>query len=226
MIHPLRHLRVVLRHKWAVAVHCFRVGLYWQGLVHDLSKFSWTEFAPGARFFQGHRSPVDAERECYGVARAWLHHKGRNRHHLEYWTDYDPKTGQYGGQPMPLRFIAESICDRVGASKTYQGAAYVQSHPLDFYLKGRADYPVHPETDRLFHAYLTCLAELGEEACFRLLRSDLKLCRQAARRGQGRQAQSPSWERLAAWRAQSPNAYVPASDQWTLPESPLVQPER
>ena len=68
--------------------NCFKCGLYWQGLVHDLSKYSWTEFSVGAKYYQGTRSPNDAERESKGYSSAWLHHKGRNKHHLEYWVDY------------------------------------------------------------------------------------------------------------------------------------------
>ena len=68
--------------------NCFMRGLYRLGLVHDLSKYSWTEFSVGAKYYQGTRSPNDAERESKGYSSAWLHHKGRNKHHLEYWVDY------------------------------------------------------------------------------------------------------------------------------------------
>ena len=71
--------------------HCFQVGLYRQGLLHDLSKYSPKELLPGFRYFQGDRSPNDAERKAKGYSSAWLHHKGRNKHHLEYWIDYNIK---------------------------------------------------------------------------------------------------------------------------------------
>ena len=51
-----------MRHKWYVMVECFKVGLYRQGIVHDLSKFSITEFMPSARYFQGDKSPTEKER--------------------------------------------------------------------------------------------------------------------------------------------------------------------
>ena len=79
-----RHLKTINRHKRMVMHNCFKCGLYWQGLVHDLSKYSWTEFSVGAKYYQGTRSPNDAERESKGYSSAWLHHKGRNKHHLEY----------------------------------------------------------------------------------------------------------------------------------------------
>ncbi|MBR5896772.1 MAG: catalase, partial [Lachnospiraceae bacterium] len=73
--------------------HCFKVGLYWQGLIHDLSKYSYTEFSAGVKYYQGVRSPNVAERNINGYSKAWIHHKGRNKHHYEYWTDYSIETG-------------------------------------------------------------------------------------------------------------------------------------
>ena len=46
---------------------CFQVGLYRQGLLHDPSKYGWTEFRVGCRYYQGTRSPNNAEREEKGV---------------------------------------------------------------------------------------------------------------------------------------------------------------
>ena len=83
----LEHLKTITAHKIMVMRHCFAVGLYKQGLLHDLSKYSWTEFSMGAKYYQGNRSPNDAEREDKGYTSSWLHHKGRNKHHLEYWVD-------------------------------------------------------------------------------------------------------------------------------------------
>ena len=85
------HLKTVHRHRALVRKYCFRLGLYWQGLTHDLSKYSPTEFIPSFRYFQGDRSPNDMQRYKFGYSSSWMHHKGRNRHHFEFWTDYDPK---------------------------------------------------------------------------------------------------------------------------------------
>lgn len=85
------HLKTINHHKWLVMKHCFAIGLYRQGLTHDLSKYTLTEFLPGAKYYQGgKRSPNNAEREDRGYSQAWLHHKGRNKHHMEYWIDYQP----------------------------------------------------------------------------------------------------------------------------------------
>ena len=104
-MHVWGHLKTVSKHRWLVMVHCFQVGLYWRGLTHDLSKFSPTEFCAGARYYQGDRSPNVAEREANGYSRAWMHHKGRNRHHFEYWTDLKKGTREYVPVPMPTEYL-------------------------------------------------------------------------------------------------------------------------
>ena len=115
---------------------CFAVGLYKQGLTHDLSKYSPTEFLVGARYFQGDRSPNNAEREEKGYSSAWLHHKGRNRHHYEYWVDYSIKEVPGGIAPieMPVKYVAEMLMDRIAASKVYKG--YIRMRIL-FYIFSR-----------------------------------------------------------------------------------------
>ena len=85
---PLAHFKTITHHRHLVCRYCFRLGLYRQGLLHDLSKYAPCEFWRGAKYYQGYRSPNDAERKQNGVSLAWLHHKGRNRHHFEYWIDY------------------------------------------------------------------------------------------------------------------------------------------
>ena len=87
-MHIREHLRTVGRHRRLVRHYCLRLGLVWQGLTHDLSKYSPTEFWRSAKYYQGYRSPNDQERLENGVSLSWLHHKGRNRHHFEYWIDY------------------------------------------------------------------------------------------------------------------------------------------
>ena len=110
-----QHFCTITKHRWKVREGCFRVGLYWQGLTHDLSKYSPTEFRVGARFYQGNRSPNAAEREEKGYSEAWIHHKGRNRHHFEYWTDMNRETRQYESVVMPRKFLVEMVMDRIAA---------------------------------------------------------------------------------------------------------------
>ena len=177
MAHPIKHFKTITQHRHLVCRYCFRLGLYRQGLLHDLSKYSPIEFFSGAKYYQGYRSPNDAERKALGVSLAWLHHKGRNRHHFEYWVDYMPGpdgTPSYGGQKMPLRYVAEMFCDRVAASKVYLGEKYTDEAPYN-YLMGGLDYiPMHPETKKEIREMLRVLRDEGEDRAFAYVRQRLQ----------------------------------------------------
>ena len=174
MWHPLRHLKTITHHHNLVMVHCFKCGLYWQGLTHDLSKLSPIEFLTGAKYYQGTRSPNNAQREAVGYTAAWLHHKGRNRHHLEYWIDYagGDNTSMIGMR-MPEKYVAEMVCDRMAASKTYRGKAYRDSDPWDYYARARDVYLLHPDTKRQLEQCLITLRDHGEDAVFEYIRTEL-----------------------------------------------------
>ena len=174
MFHPVKHFKTITHHRHLVRKHCFAVGLYRQGLMHDLSKYSPVEFLAGARYYQGNRSPNNAEREDRGVSYAWLHHKGRNKHHLEYWIDYDTaKDGKMAGMKMPVRYVVEMFCDRVAACKTYNGDKYKDSDPYDYYSKSHDHYMIHPESDALLRKMLVMLKNNGEEKTFRYIRKKI-----------------------------------------------------
>lgn len=169
------HFKTITYHKYLVAQGCFRVGLYLQGLTHDLSKYSPTEFWAGVRYYQGTRSPNNAEREAMGYSAAWMHHKGRNRHHYEYWTDYQLQgpPGTIVPVPMPDRYIAEMIMDRIAACKVYQGKAYTDASPLAYYGRGTTRSPMHPDTREKLERMLRMLAEKGERETFACIRREL-----------------------------------------------------
>ena len=165
-----KHFCTITRHRHTVIRHCFRAGIGWQGLGHDLSKYSPAEFWNSARNYQGDRSPNDRERETRGYSSSWLHHKGRNKHHHEYWTDYSPKSRVVEPVKMPLRYVIEMFCDRVAACKTYQGAAYTDGKPLAYYAWGKGRHLMHDETDAFLEKLLVMLAEQGEKATFAWIR--------------------------------------------------------
>ena len=171
MWHFWGHLSTITRHRHMVIRHCARAGIFWQGLRHDLSKYSPVEFLEGARFYQGDKSPTVAERLAYGYSKAWLHHKGRNRHHFEYWTDYSNKTRKQEPVKMPLKYVKEMFCDRVAAGKIYLGKNYTNSNPIDYYMKGAAKEAMHPETAALLESWLIMLRDEGEDKTFRHIRS-------------------------------------------------------
>lgn len=173
------HFCTITRHKILVMKECFKVGLYKQGLLHDLSKYSPAEFLVGCRYYQGNRSPNNAEREVNGVSLAWLHHKGRNKHHYEYWIDYGiDGSKKLTGMKMPVKYVVEMFLDRIAASKVYQGRKYRDTDPLEYFLKGGTEeYVMHPETMRLLETLLHMLAEKGEKKTFSYIRREI-LCNQ------------------------------------------------
>ena len=166
----IKHFCTITRHRLLVCKHCFKLGLYWQGLTHDLSKYSPEEFWTGVRYYQGDRSPNAAEREVTGFSKAWLHHKGRNKHHFEYWTDYKLLSRKIGPVRMPARYLIEMFCDRVAASKNYQGKNYSQEKPLEYFEKGFAKTMMHPQSARVLEEWLTMLATQGEDATFKYIK--------------------------------------------------------
>ena len=176
-MHPIAHFKTITAHRHLVCRYCLRLGLVAQGLTHDLSKYSPVEFLSGAKYYQGDRSPNDAERKATGVSLAWLHHKGRNRHHFEYWVDYlhhpDGSIG-FGGCPMPIRYVAEMFCDRVAASRVYLGARYTDASPWEYYARSKDEIPIHPDTARELEKMLLTLRDEGEEAAFAYVRRRLR----------------------------------------------------
>lgn len=153
---------------------CFRVGLYRQGLLHDLSKYTPTEFLVGCRYFKGNVSPNNGERKEKGYSSAWLHHKGRNKHHMEYWIDYGtPDEPPMVGMRMPDNYIVEMFIDRMSASRNYQKEKYTDRSALEYYERGKDHYIMHPEVQELLERLLHMLAEKGEEETFDYIRREV-----------------------------------------------------
>lgn len=165
------HLCTILKHKKIVFELCAKMGLYWQGLTHDLSKFSPEEFRTGIHYYQGFRSPNAAEREEKGYSTAWLHHKGRNKHHYEYWTDVSVKDDwKIKGVKMPPRYLGEMLADRIAASKVYKGDAYTDRCPWEYYKKVSSKITIHPETGAMLKKLLKMLAVKGEDYTLRYMK--------------------------------------------------------
>lgn len=171
-----RHFATITHHRMIVYQLCVAAGIPWQGLTHDLSKYSPIEFMTGVRYFQGSFSPNAAERELEGYSGAWLHHKGRNRHHFEYWTDIlKGYGGALVGVPMPTRYVIEMFCDRIAASKVYEKENYHDDSALRYFSRelGLSGLPMHPDTQAFLLVLLEMLADEGEEATFRFIRENI-----------------------------------------------------
>ena len=166
------HFKTITSHKFLVMKYCFKVGLYKQGLMHDLSKYSPTEFMVGAKYYQGTRSPNNAEREATGVSTSWLHHKGRNKHHYEYWIDYSVATIDESMNPvtMPVKYVVEMFIDRVSASKIYEKANYTDQKPLEYFERAKFPGIMCEKTYRQLKMLLVMLAKCGEKETYRYIR--------------------------------------------------------
>ena len=173
MANWIGHFKTITKHRHQVIRHCFKAGIGLQGLRHDLSKYTPVEFLNGVKYYDGKRSPNELEREDKGYSSAWLHHKGRNRHHFEYWMDYVPGQPGLSPVPMPPAYLVEMVCDRIAASKTYLGSSYKNDSPLCYYLSRRDRIRMHADTAHQLEAFLQLLATSGEDALFSSMRAFL-----------------------------------------------------
>ncbi len=173
----IKHFKTICKHKAVVYKECKACGIIWQGIVHDLSKFSIAEFSASAKHFQGNRSPIDAEKEAIGYSMAWLHHKGHNKHHWEWWTDFD-SNGQVIANKIPFKYVVEMICDWIGAGKVYSKEKWTQNEPLDYFNKVRAGRHFHPETEKVIVTLLELIRDLGldefHKVCREMIKEDKK----------------------------------------------------
>lgn len=149
----INHLKTVLKHKYWVMIYCFKCGLIWRGIKHDLSKFSFVEFNESIKYYTGTKSPIDVCKQINGVSYAWQHHRGRNDHHYEYWID----NLDNGGVPvkMPYKCAVEMICDMTAASRVYSGENFEYKGLLRWYINKITNLKakIHPHT-KLFCFYV------------------------------------------------------------------------
>lgn len=174
MIHPIKHFLTITKHRHMVMRYCFKCGLYKQGLAHDLSKYGFTEFFSGAKYYAGTYSPHHNERKDKGYSMAWMHHKGRNKHHVEYWTDVNMETHKYEYVIMPDRYIAESLCDRIAASKVYNKKNFKPEFVRDYFNKETVYLPMHDKVREKFVQLLDYYCENGEKALFKYIKKNMR----------------------------------------------------
>ncbi|WP_022747958.1 DUF5662 family protein [Lachnobacterium bovis] len=173
----IKHFKTITKHKILVMKGCFKLGLIKQGLLHDLSKYGLTEFMVGAKYYKGYMSPNNAERLDKGYSSAWLHHKGRNKHHLEYWIDYnvskDPREGKMVGMKMPVKYVVEMFVDRISASKNYLKDKYNDKSALDYYERGKSHYLINEDTASLLEFMLYMNYKKGEQYTFKYIKHNI-----------------------------------------------------
>lgn len=168
-----RHLKTVCKHKYFVFKECVACGIWWQGIIHDFSKFGFTEFVSSAEHFQGNRSPIEAEKEEIGYSKAWLHHKGHNKHHWEYWTDFSDY-GDIIANEIPYKYVVEMVCDWIGAGKAYSKDKWNQADPINYFNAHRKGRYFHPDTEKLLITFQECIRDRGLKAFHILAKQGMK----------------------------------------------------
>lgn len=170
MWHPLKHFIKITHHRHMVIKLCFKCGIGIQGLKHDLSKYSWTEFKIGMKYYTGTHSPNAEEIREKGYSTAWLHHSGRNKHHFEYWTFHQAKSDNYSYVKMPINYVKEMFCDRIAATKNYKGKEYKPSDVLEYLAYTNDEKVMHKETMALLTAWLERLIKDGEKKALKYIK--------------------------------------------------------
>ena len=152
------HFMVITRHRWVVFKLCCKVGQPWRGLVHDLSKYSPTEFWEGVKYFNGKHSPITDCKKTEGYSKAWLHHKGRNKHHTDYWVDLSAPDKT---PIIPYQYVAEMLCDKLAAGMVYKGKDWTKEYELDYWLNERDKTLVNDQVEALITEFLTQVSKDG-----------------------------------------------------------------
>ena len=157
-----KHVNLVMHHKWVVFKLCCKVGLPWRGFMHDWSKFSPIEFWESVKYYDGHRSPITVCKSINGYSKAWLHHKGRNKHHFQYWVDL--ALPQQQAILMPYKYAAEMVCDQLAAGIIYNGDKWTPNTQLDYYINREVKNITHPQIDKFLIAVFTEVSQNGLDA--------------------------------------------------------------
>lgn len=160
-----KHLKIVRTHRKYVRKACFKIGLFWQGLTHDLSKYSITEMKI-CKYYTGKKSPHQVAREELGYSPSWIHHYHTNKHHFQYWWDEDEE-GKIIPMKMPYRYIMESFCDMLGASKAYNPDRWAPEMLLNYWEnKCRGKRIQHKDSEAFLDYLIMQLVADGEENFF------------------------------------------------------------
>lgn len=140
------HLKTIIIHKYYVFKYCCKCGIPWQGIIHDLSKFSPAEFIPNVKYVKKGVSPIAVQREVLGFTTSWFHHKGRNPHHYEYWMDkFD--AGCYVTR-IPYKYMVEMLCDNLGANKAYKGKNATYEDEYKWWQIEKVKRNIHPDNKK------------------------------------------------------------------------------
>lgn len=160
-----KHLKTVHIHRKFVRKACFKMGLFWQGLTHDLSKYSITELSM-CKYYTGKGSPHQVARKVLGYSPSWIHHYHTNKHHHMFWID-ETETGEIIPMKMPYRYVIESLADMLGASKAYNKTNWKPQMLLDYWeQKCLGKRIMHKDSVQLLDTLIRQLVSQGENNFF------------------------------------------------------------
>lgn len=154
----IKHFNLITKHKWIVFKLCLKAGIPFRGLMHDLSKYSLTEFIESAKFYVGDHSPITEAKKANGYSKAWLHHKGRNKHHYEYW--YDAKAPDKT-PVIPYKYAVEMVCDTLAAGKIYLKEKWNNNSQLEYWLRTKDLEYINLKTAEFLEAVYKEVSENG-----------------------------------------------------------------
>ena len=164
------YIKQILLHKKYVFQECKKCGIIWQGITHDLSKFSKEELIPSAKYYDYYNVERN-DKIIKDYSKAWMHHKGHNPHHWEYWIDYD-ENGNIVANKIPYNYVIEMVCDWIGAGKAYEKRWNTDS-PFNYYNKVRNGRHFHPETEKLVLLFLNCIRFHGLKQFHKLAKGEI-----------------------------------------------------
>lgn len=163
----LLHLSTIFTHISVVSAVAEQMGISELGKNHDKSKYSEEEFSI-YEYANGKKSPHDNARDILGVSPSWIHHKARNMHHWEYWTDFNSATPNEDGTftiickcvKIPYDYVIEMFCDFIGAGKAYNPENWTTKSPIEYWnSKCEGQRAMHKDSEELMKLLLKTLSE-------------------------------------------------------------------
>ena len=154
-----KHFLTITKHKIYVFKLSIKAGIPIRGFFHDFSKYSSTEFWESAKYYtDGKKSPITNCKQQQGYSKAWLHHKGRNKHHHEYWYDYETKDEV---PVIPYKYTVEMICDQLAAGMTYNGKDWEKDTQLKYWRNIENRRKINPQIANMLDEVYVQVSQKG-----------------------------------------------------------------
>lgn len=153
-----KHLHLINKHRWIVFKLSVKAGIPFRGLLHDLSKYSLIEFCESVKYYSGNKSPITNAKIDKGYSKAWLHHKGRNKHHSEYWYDFKAPDSK---PIIPYKYVAEMICDKLSAGIVYNGKKWTKFTQLEYFEAHKDEELINSKIENMLEEVFKQVSEKG-----------------------------------------------------------------